>query len=228
MQHTFLDKPDYGMACFVFEAAGEELVVESGAMVARDTDIEMKTQLKGGLLAAAKRKVLGGESLFLNTFRATGPGQRLFVAPAPEGDLEVLEISPGNELIMQSGAYVCSESGVELDTKWAGFRGFFSGEGLFFLQTKGNGKVYFNSYGGIHKVLMDGSAPYIVDTSHIVAFTPGLDFKIRKIGGIKSLFLSGEGLVCEFHGAGTLWTQTRNAGALASFLDPFRPTKSSS
>jgi len=121
---------------------------------------------------------------------------------------------------------VASEPTVELDTKWAGFKGFFSGEGLFFLRTGGTGKLFFNSYGGIHPVQLDGSAPYIVDTSHIVAFSPTLDFTIRKIGGMKSLFLSGEGLVCEFRGAGTLWTQTRNAGALASFLDPFRPTKS--
>ncbi len=226
MHHEFLDKPDYGMACIYFDAAGEELVVESGAMVARDTAIEMKTQMRGGLLAAAKRKLLGGESLFLNTFKSTGPGQRLYIAPAPEGDIEAMDIGPGTEIIMQSGAYVASEPTVELDTKWAGFKGFFSGEGLFFLRTGGTGKLFFNSYGGIHPVQLDGSAPYIVDTSHIVAFSPTLDFTIRKIGGMKSLFLSGEGLVCEFRGAGTLWTQTRNAGALASFLDPFRPTKS--
>jgi uncharacterized protein (AIM24 family) len=48
------------------------------------------------------------------------------------------------------------------------------------------------------------------------------------VGGLKSLFLSGEGLVCQFQGQGRLWMQTRNPGALASFLQPFRARRSSS
>ena len=69
---------------------------------------------------------------------------------------------------------------------------------------------------------------YICDTTHMVAFTQGLQYSVRSVGGLKSLFLSGEGLVCEFRGQGRLWMQTRNPGALASFLHPFRPTRSSS
>jgi len=226
MKHQFFDRPDYGMLCIVFEEAGESLVVESGAMVARDTEIEMQTQIKGGLFQAAKRKLFGGESLFLNTFTATHAGQRLFLAPSPEGDVEAMDIQSGQDLILQSGAYVASEPSVRLDTQWAGFKGFFSGEGLFFLRAEGTGRVFINSYGGIHPIHLDGSSPYILDTSHIVAFTSGLDFRIRKIGGLKSLFLSGEGLICEFRGHGTLWAQTRNAGALAAFLHPFRPVQS--
>jgi uncharacterized protein (TIGR00266 family) len=222
MQFELMDRPDYGMACVRFDQAGESLVVESGSMVARDTGVAMKTQMSGGLLGAAKRKLLGGESLFLNTFTAGAAGDRLYLAPAPEGDLEVMEVSPGADLILQSGAFVAAEPGVTLDTKWAGFRGFFSGEGLFFLRVTGQGRVLVNSYGGIHPVELSGADPFIVDTSHIVGFTTGVDFSIRKIGGIKSLFLSGEGLVCEFRGAGTVWLQTRNPGSLAAFLDPFR------
>ncbi len=225
MRHEFFDKPEYGMIEFTFERAGEELIVESGAMVARDTAVQMKTQMRGGLMAAVRRRV-AGESIFLNTFTATGPDQRLLVAPSPEGDIERMELSKGRELIIQSGSYVCSDPTIELDMKWGGFRGFMSGEGLFFLKASGSGQLFVNSYGGIHPIQLDGSAPYILDTSHIVAFESTLSFNIRKIGGLKSLFFSGEGFVCEFNGAGTLWAQTRNPGALASFLYPFRPTKS--
>lgn len=227
MKHEILDRPDYGMACIHFEQAGESLVVESGAMVARDAGIAMKTQMTGGLLGAAKRKLLGGESLFLNTFTAGAAGDRLYLAPAPEGDVEVMTVRSGETLILQSGAFMASAPTVTLDTKWAGFKGFLSGEGLFFLKASGQGELFVNTYGGLHAIEMDGHAPMIVDTSHIVGFTGGLDFTIRKIGGMKSLFLSGEGLVCEFKGQGTLWIQTRNAGSLASFLDPFRIVRSS-
>ena len=225
MKHEFLDRPDYGMALITFETSGESIVAESGAMVARDTGIQMKTNMRGGLASALKRKVLGGESLFLNTFTATAPGQKLYLAPAPEGDMQAFNLEAGRELIMQSGAYVASGTGVTVDTKWAGFKGFLSGEGLFFLRCYGEGDLLFNTYGGLHTVELDGTQRYIVDTSHVVAFTEGLDFKISRVGGLKSLFLSGEGLVCEFNGRGTLWVQTRDPGSLASFLHPFRPVK---
>ena len=225
MQHEILQKPDYGLASVVFDEAGEQLIVESGAMVARDTAIEMKTQMRGGVLSAAKRKLLGGESLFLNTFTATAAGQRLLLAPAPEGDLESFQMA-GHELIIQSGSFVASDPSVELDTKWAGFKGFFSGEGLFFLKASGSGTLLIITFGALHRVDVQGDG-YIVDTSHVVAFTSGLDFTIRKIGGIKSLFLSGEGLVCDFRGTGTLYLQTRNPASLAAWLNPFRRVQKS-
>ena len=226
MKHEFMDRPDYGMALVTFEAAGEALVVEAGAMVARDTGVLMKTNMRGGLGSSLKRSVLGGESLFLNTFTASAAGERLYLAPAPEGDMQHFVLHDGEEIIMQSGSYVASQPSVTVDTQWGGFKSFFGGEGLFFLRCFGSGELFFNTYGGLHKIELDGRDKYIVDTSHIVAFTSGLDFSINKIGGMKSLFFSGEGLVCEFFGEGTVWIQTRNADSLAGFLHPFRRIRS--
>ena len=86
MHYQFMDKPDFGMVGIQFSQAGEQMLVESSAMVAKDSAVDMQTQMKGGILAAAKRKMLGGESIFQNTFTATAPGQRLMIAPAAEGD----------------------------------------------------------------------------------------------------------------------------------------------
>jgi uncharacterized protein (AIM24 family) len=66
---------------------------------------------------------------------------------------------------------------------------------------------------------------YTVDTSHIVAFDESLTFSVTRVGGLKSLVLSQEGLVCRFTGTGRLWIQTRSVPALASFLHPFRRLK---
>jgi uncharacterized protein (AIM24 family) len=65
-----------------------------------------------------------------------------------------------------------------------------------------------------------------VDTGHVVAFTEGLEYSVSRIGGYKSLFFSGEGLVCRFSGNGRLWIQTRKLGAFARWVYPFRPAKS--
>ncbi len=221
MRYEILDKPDFGAIQIVFEQPGEAIVAESGAMAARDSGIQMQTNMRGGLFAAAKRKLLGGESLFQNTFTASAPGQRLLLAPAPEGDVTLLELDGTVPVMLQSTAWLASASSVQLDTKWGGAKGFFSGTGLFLLRCEGHGPLFFNAYGGIHAVDV-GPAGYVCDTGHIVGFTGGLDYRVTKVGGLKSFFLGGEGLVAEFRGQGRLWISTRNAGSLAAFLHPFR------
>ncbi|MCA9614021.1 MAG: TIGR00266 family protein [Sandaracinus sp.] len=223
MRYELLDKPDFGMVRVGFDQPGEQLLVESSAMVARHSGMEMKTQLQGGLLAAAKRKVLGGESLFQNTFTATQPGQELWLAPSAEGDVVALEMNNTYEVMLNSGAYLAASPSVTLDTKWGGAKGFF-GAGLFLLKCSGTGPLFFSAYGGIHAVDV-GPGGYICDNGHIVGFTSGLNYSVTKVGGLKSLFLGGEGLVCRFEGQGRLWMSTRNANSLAAFLHPFRPVK---
>ncbi len=227
MRSEIRHNPDFGVIRVQFDLPGEQVVTEAGAMVARDTAVTMTTNMQGGFGSALKRKLLGGESLFQNTFTATQPGQTLYVAPAAEGTVERIVLQPGMELFLQSGAYLASTPGVQLDTQWQGAKGFFSG-GLFLLRAHGQGELWFASYGGLHTVDIGTQYPgYVCDNSHMVAFTQGLRYNVRKLGGIKSLFFSGEGLVCDFSGQGRLWMQTRNPASLAAFLHPFRPVGSS-
>ncbi|MCZ7681225.1 MAG: TIGR00266 family protein [Sandaracinaceae bacterium] len=202
------------------------MVLESAAMVARSSGMTMQTNMKGGVLAAAKRKLLGGESLFQNTFTASQPGETLYFAPGPEGDVEVLELNGTMPILMNSGAFLGAAPSVQLDTKWGGAKGFFSGTGFFLLKADGHGPLFFSCYGGMHPVDV-GPGGYICDTSHVVAFTGGLNYTVQKVGGLKSLFFSGEGLVCNFQGQGRLWMSTRSPAALASFVHPFRPVQRS-
>jgi len=222
MRYDLLEKPDFTMVQVTFDQQGEQMVCESSAMVARDSGIDMKTSLQGGMMAAMKRAALGGESLFQNTFTATAPGQRLFFAPAPEGDVEVLNLDGYTPIMMSSGAYLGSAPSVQLDTKWGGAKGFFSGQGTFLLKAQGQGPVFFSCYGGIHAVDV-GPAGYICDTGHVVAFTGGLNYNVQRLGGLKSFVFGGEGLVCNFQGQGRLWISTRNSSSLVSFVNPYRP-----
>jgi len=222
MRHEIIDAPDFGMLKITFEAAGESIVAESGAMVSMSGGVEIKTSMRGGLFAAAKRKLLGGESLFQNTFTASTPGQELYLAPAPEGDLKTMDLGPGQTFFLQSGAYLGHDgAGLTLDTKWGGVKGFFGGMGLFLLRVTGPGRLYYASYGAVHEVNID-AAGYTADTGHIVGFSEALTYRVRPFNGFKGLFFSGEGLVCEFSGHGKLYLQTRNPSSLATFLHPFR------
>jgi len=217
VQHNIKNKPDFASLHIGLDR-GESIVTESGAMMAMTTELDLQTNLKGGLLGAAKR-ALGGESLFLNTYTATDDGQQLDLAPSAPGDIEHLPLA-ARSVMVQSGSYLCAGPGVEVDTKWGGARTFFGGEGLFMLRCSGPGDLWISSYGAIHPVDVNGS--YVVDTGHIVAFEDTLQFQVKSVGGLKSLLFSSEGLVCEFNGRGRLWLQTRNSSALAAFLHPFR------
>lgn len=221
MQYDIVDAPDFGLLRVDFEAPGEQVIAEAGAMVSRSAEVEMSTNMRGGLGAALKRRVLGGESMFQNTFTATGAGQHVLLAPGPEGDLTHKPLSAGEVFFLQSGNYLAHSGQMSLDTKWGGAKSFFGGVGFFMLKCTGPGDLFFNSFGALHAVDV-GPDGYTVDTGHIVGFTEGLDYRVRKFGGFKGLFFSGEGLIAEFHGSGTVYIQTRNAPALANFLEPYR------
>ncbi len=184
----------------------------------------MVTKAKGGIFGALKRSVLGGESFFMNTFVAQeGKGQVTFAPPMP-GDIHFKELS-GETLFIQSGSFLASAKSVELDTKWGGAKTFFSREGLFLLRAQGFGPVFFSSYGAIHQLNLEPGETYIVDTGHMVAFDEGVDYKVRKAGNLKSFFFSGEGLVCELTGPGTIYIQTRSEDSFLSWLLPKIPRK---
>jgi uncharacterized protein (TIGR00266 family) len=210
-------KPDFAFLT-VQIPAGQTLKVEASAMATMDTNLVMKTKAKGGL-----GRFLTGESLFVNEFTAqNGPGQ-IGIAPGSPGDLEHVHLN--NETIyLQSSAFVASTMGVQTDSKWQGFKGFFSGESLFLIRCSGAGDLWFNTYGAMIEI--DVTGDYIVDTGYIVAFTEGLQYEIGMLGGLRTAFLSSEGLVCRFSGHGKVWIQTRQVPAFAWWTYPFRPQKS--
>ncbi|MFB2622382.1 MULTISPECIES: TIGR00266 family protein [Methanothermobacter] len=219
MKYEIINRPSYSMANIQL-ASGEAIKAEAGAMVSMSSNIEIQTET-GGLLGAVKRSMLGGESIFLNTFRSQGMGE-IQLAPSYPGDVEVIETH--ETLYAQSGSFMAASEDVEIDTKFGGFKTFFGGEGLFLLKVRASGPIFLSSFGAIyHRELVNER--FVVDTGHIVAFTEGLDFNVRKIGGLKSTFLSGEGLVAEFEGTGTLYMQTRSVDSFVGWLIPRLPSR---
>ena len=88
------------------------------------------------------------------------------------------------------------------------------------IRCSGTGDLWFNTFGGL--IAIDVRDNYVVDTGYIVGFTEGLSYDVRPVAGMKSLFFSGEGLVCRFAGEGTVWIQTRQSPAFVSWADAFR------
>ncbi len=208
--------------------ANQTVLVEASAMAGMDSCLKMKSKIKGGLLKGVGR-MLGGESLFINEFTAQGRDGELYLSPGVPGDIQHYYLTDKCNLMVQSAGFVACNPNIELDSKFQGFKGFFSGESLFLLRAIGAGDFWFSSYGGILEIEVSGD--YVVDTSYIVAFEDSLNYSVEVIGGLsfKNLrtgILGGEGLVCRFRGEGKLWIQTRNINPFLNFLNPFRPVKS--
>ncbi len=199
----------------------EVVTAEGGAMISMSGDMDVKTTThkkgKGGLLKAAKR-LLAGESFFINHFTASSKGGEVLFASTLPGDMLLRDLEDEN-LIVQGGSWVCSEPGIEIDLGWQGFKSLLSGEGMFWLHLNGTGRVVLNSFGAIYPIEVDGE--HIVDTGHIVAFEETLDFSLSKAGkSWMSSFLGGEGLVCKFKGRGTVWCQSHNASSFGHAIGP--------
>jgi uncharacterized protein (TIGR00266 family) len=221
MQTEILYRPSYSLAKVTL-SPNEKIRTEAGAMVSMSADLAVETQARGGLLSSLARTVLGGESFFLNTYTASGGGGEITLAPTLPGDIMVLPMT-GATMLVQSGSFLACSDGVEMDTKWGGAKTFFSGEGLFMLRISGSGTLILSSYGAIHEVKLGQGQRYIVDTTHLVAFDQTIGYQVKTIGGIKSTLFSGEGLVVELSGPGTVLLQTRSEQAFLSWLIPKLP-----
>ncbi len=217
--------PSFALAVITLPPGGE-VKAEAGAMTSMSGGVEIETKAQGGMLAGLKRSVLGGESFFINTFRAPSGGE-LTVSPTLPGDVVHMPVGNSAALMVQSGSWLASDPDVQVDTKWGGRRTFFSGEGLFLLRCTGAGDMIVSSYGAIERRALAQGEVLKIDTGHIVAFEENIGYQVNKVGGWKSTLLSGEGLVATFTGPGTLWLQTRSAADFVGWLIPQLPKQQS-
>ena len=218
-------RPSYAIA-EVKLGSGEAIVSEGGAMVSMSGDVrvETSTMSRGGggkaLLAGLKR-MLTGESFFLNKFTTDSPeGGTVSLAPVLVGDIEMVELST-TPLIVQSSSFLAAAPTINMDTQFGGIKSMFAGESLFWIRMDGAGTLLINSFGAIFHKDIDGS--FVCDTGHICAFEETLTYKVRKVGGWKATLLSGEGLVTEFQGKGRLYMQTHNAQEFGSYMGKLLP-----
>ena len=166
--------PAYALADVSMDT-GDSVQAVTGAMVSMTDGVQIATEMKGGLMAGLKRSVLGGESLFINTFNAAQAGQITLAPPLP-GDIFTIDLT--GTLLLQSGSLLGATADVAFDTKWGGAKTFFSGEGLFLVRCTGSGTVLASSYGAIESAR---SAP-----TRRTRSTPGTSSASRRASATRS------------------------------------------
>ncbi|MGD9561105.1 MAG: TIGR00266 family protein [Pyrinomonadaceae bacterium] len=205
-------------------AAEQSISAEAGAMVSMSANVDLQSNLKGGVFGALKRAV-GGESAFVSTFTARGGAGEVTFAPGSPGDIAGIEMN-NQTFMVQSSSYLAGDTSLVVDTKFGGAKSFFGGEGLFVLQVSGSGLLLVSSFGSIHRKTLRPGERYVIDTGHLVAWEGHMQYNLRKAAsGFFKSFLSGEGMVAEFSGPGEILIQTRNLAAFAGLLKPFFPSQ---
>lgn len=211
-------------------ARGEEIQLERGAMVYHNGDISLEGKLNsggssglGGLVKALGRSMVSGESMFITRAKGLSSGAVIALAPGAPGAVREIELGARQWRIRDQSFLAC-DGGVSYSLKRQSFgKAMFGGTGGFFImETQGTGTMLVSSYGDILEVELNGTNPLVVDNTHVVAWHTSLDYEIRIASGTFG-FTTGEGLVNEFRGVGSVLIQTRNIEALAGMLQPFFP-----
>jgi uncharacterized protein (TIGR00266 family) len=205
----------------------QSISAEAGAMVSMSANVELISEMKGGIFGALKRAVVG-ESAFVSTFTARGGAGEVTFAPGAPGDIVGIEMK-NQTFTVQASSYLAGDTGLQVETKFGGAKSWFGGEGLFVIQVSGTGLLLISSFGAIHRKTLRPGERYVVDTGHLVAWEGHMQYQLRKAArSFFRSFLSGEGFVAEFTGPGELLIQTRNLEAFAGLLKPFFPSQGGS
>lgn len=200
---------------------GETITTESDAMSSMDAQLELRSRFNGGFFIALLRKFLGGETLFINDFsNPTNQPRRMTIVQPTPGEVRCIELN-GDTLYMQPGAFLACTPGVKVGVKFAGFISWLAREGLFRIAVSGHGKVWYGAFGALLDKEIDGE--YIVDTSHLVSYEPGIQLKLQLAGGIFSSIFGGEGLVTRVVGKGKIVIQTRSISGITGWINPRLP-----
>ena len=204
--------------------SGEQMITERGSMVWMSPNMQMQTS--GGGLGRMFSKVLSGESMFQNIYTAKGNGLIAFGSSFP-GQIKPVQISRGQEMIVQKSAFLAAQAGVELSihfSKKLG-AGLFGGEGFIMQRLSGNGIAFVEIDGELVEYELQVGQQIVVDTGNVAGFTPGVQMDIKQVPGMINMLLGGEGLFnTVLTGPGKVWLQTMPISNVAMAIRPYIPT----
>jgi uncharacterized protein (TIGR00266 family) len=204
--------------------SGDSIYTQSGGMTWMTSDIQMETNMKGGLLKGLGR-MLSGESLFMATYTARSNGQAITLGSSFPGSIVPLDVTEGS-YICQKTAFLCAQPDVELKAYVPpGLKaGLFGGEGFVMQQVSGKGMVFLEIDGSVREVELAAGEKLIVDTGNVAAYDSRMKYSAEMVKGFANILFGGEGLfLTTLEGPGKVYLQTMTASTFAERIIPFLP-----
>lgn len=210
---------------------GESVIAEAGAMMYKDSVIDMDTIFgdgsakgnQGGFfdkLVGAGKRLLTGESLFMTVFtnKGSSKAKAAFGAPYPGNIIPIHLPQVGGTIICQKDSFLCAAKGVSVGLHFQRkiLTGLFGGEGFIMQRLEGDGLAFMHAGGTIVERTLQPGEVLHVDTGCVVAFEPSVDFDIQQAGNVKTALFGGEGLFfAVLRGPGKIWLQSLPFSRLA-------------
>ena len=207
--------------------ANETMITERGAMSWMSPNMKMETH--GGGVGKIFGRMLSGESLFLNSYTATGGSGIIAFASSFPGDIVAMEITPDKPMVCQKSAFLASTSGVELSVFFQKRVGsaLFGGEGFIMQKLSGNGMAFVEFDGSIKEYDLQAGQSIVVDTGYLAAMDASCSIEIQAVPGLKNMVFGGEGVFnTVVTGPGHVWLQTMPISNVAGALRPYIPSGS--
>ncbi|WP_266079016.1 TIGR00266 family protein [Haladaptatus caseinilyticus] len=220
MDYEITNRPAFTQLELTLES-NEEIRAEAGSLVSHSKNVEVTAGMDDELVESLSDSMFDERRPFSTTFSANRPGTVTLAPPFP-GDIFHYELRD-ESLYTPSSSFLAVEPGVGLDAELSGGRAFVESEGDFLLELSGSGLSFLSSYGAISVVSLNSDERYVVDTGHVVAFEQTVGFSVSRLSGVRSPAESGDGLICEFEGPGTIWMQSRSPAAFLTWLVPNLP-----
>lgn len=204
---------------------GESAVAEAGAMMYKDSVVQMETVFGDGShsgqggsffdkLVGAGKRVITGESLFTTMFSHAGQGGKAKVAFAAPYPGTIIPLSLGNydgTIIAQKDSFLCAARGVSIGIHFQKkvMTALFGGEGFIMQKLEGDGLVFVHAGGTVVERQLKAGERIDVDTGCVVAYTRTVDMDVKPVGGVKSMLFGGEGVfLATLTGPGHVWMQS--------------------
>ncbi len=209
-----------------FEQPGEEMITQSGGMAWMSDGISMTTDTNGGALAGLGR-MLAGESIFMAHYKATRAGSTIAFATTVPGKVIPIKMKDHpTGLICQKGAFLCSQSSVNLSIEFTRkfSSGLFGGEGFVLEKLSGHGQAFLEVDGDVVEKDLAPREIIKIDTGNVVAFQNGMPYEIETVQGFKNILFGGEGLfLTRITGPGKVILQTQNLNDFVKSLSSLIP-----
>jgi uncharacterized protein (AIM24 family) len=220
---------------------GQTVYCEAGKFLWKTMNVSVETRLtkpqgnQQGAPAAAStfmkkaldvgKRVLAGESLAFQYYRADGSGLVTFAGVLP-GEMRAIELDGSRGWYAEKDAFVAAEASVEFDIAFSGFKtGIKGGEGFVLEKFTGSGTLFVAGAGNFIEINPAKYGGKIqVDTGCVVAFEDTVKYGVERVGALNTqtamtAIFGGEGLnLATLEGDGQVILQSMTIEGLAKAL----------
>ena len=219
--YDIINEPAFGSVIMNLNK-GQNIVTQSGCMSYMDTHIDTKTTTQGGIFKGLKRALFTTSSMFMTEYIGTQQNKnKICFASFLPGTILPLRIRPSERIILSPFSLICFTRNLTITTKRR-VRGLFTSEGIaqteFVNETNHDGLIWIAAYGGYNKVTLQKDEQFKLDNGLFLCSQTRVKYKVGYVGGVKTGFLSGEGLVMNFTGPCDIYVQGRNIHKLTNFI----------